>query len=136
MSYSAYHCGTRNIQTPQDSRLSQETGKFMFTELIELAGVHLNPKPSPIVKRFEFNSRCQKEGEPVAVFVAELRKIAQDYDYGPMLNDMLRDRLVCGTNATGIQRRLLAKPSLTFEKALEIALAAEAMERDSKSVSV
>ena len=37
--------------------------EFMFTELVELAGVHFNPKPSPIVKRFEFNSRCQKEGE-------------------------------------------------------------------------
>ena len=109
--------------------------EFMFTELVELAGVHFNPKPSPIVKRFEFNSRCQKEGESVAVFVAELRKIAEHCDYGPVLNDMLRDRLVCGTNATGIQRRLLVEPSLTFEKALEIALAAEAAEKDSKRLT-
>lgn len=27
----------------------------------------------PIIKRFEFNTRCQKEGEKVATFVAALR---------------------------------------------------------------
>ena len=44
---------------------------------MEIAATHFNPKPSPIVKRFEFNSRSQKEGESIAVFVAELRKIAE-----------------------------------------------------------
>ena len=102
---------------------------FSFSELVELAGTHFNPKPSPNVKRFKFNSRCQKDGEPTAVFVAELRKIAEHCDFGPMLNDMLRDRLVCGTSAKGIQRRLLVEPALTFKKALETALAAEAAEK-------
>ena len=92
---------------------------------------HYNPKPSPIVKRFEFNSRCQREGESIATYVAELRKIAEHCQFGVVLNDMLRDRLVCSTIHKGIQRRLLVEPSLTFNKAIETALAAEAADKDS-----
>ncbi len=38
---------------------------------------------------------------------------------------MLRDRLLCGIKADGIQRRLLAEAELTFEKALKLAQAIE-----------
>ena len=104
--------------------------ELRFSELVDLATRHYNPKPSPIVKRFEFNSRSQKEGESIAVFVAQLRKIAEHCDYGAVLSDMLRDRLVCGTSNKGIQRRLLLQAHLTFDRAMEIALAAEAAEKD------
>ena len=99
-------------------------------ELVELAKKHYNPKPSPIVNRFEFNSRSQ-ERETIAVYVAELRKIAKHCEFGEVLSDMLRDRLVCGTNNKGIQSRLLLQTELTFDKAMEVALAAEAAEKDS-----
>ena len=69
-----------------------------------------------IVKRFEFNSHTQKEGESIAVYVAELRKIAEYCEYGAMLSDMLRDRLVCGISTKSIQ---LQQTELTFDKALE-----------------
>ena len=42
---------------------------------------------------------------------------------------MLRGRLVCGIHDQGIQRRLLQQTDLTFDKALEVALAAEAAEK-------
>ena len=32
-----------------------------FEQLVELAKSHFNPKPSPIVKRYEFNTRKQEE---------------------------------------------------------------------------
>ena len=99
--------------------------ELRFSELVDLATRHYNP-----VKRFEFNSRSQKEGESIAVFVAQLRKIAEHCDYGAVLSDMLRDRLVCGTSNKGIQRRLLLQADLTFDRAMEIALAAEAAEKD------
>ena len=100
---------------------------------MEKARAHFNPKPSPIVKRYEFNTRRQGENEAVATYVAELRKIAEFCDYGAVLSDMLRDRLVCGIHNRAVQRRLLQEPSLTYDKALEIALSSEAAEKDSKS---
>ena len=62
----------------------------------------------------------------MADFVAELRALAEFCNYGETLNDMLRDRIVCGVRAEHIQRRLLAECNLTLQKALDIA---QSMER-------
>ena len=47
---------------------------------------------------------------------------------------MLRDRLVCGVNHEGLQRRLLAEKELTYEKAVELALATETAEKGSQDL--
>ena len=47
--------------------------------------------------------------ELVADFVAELRSLAEFCNFGASLNDMLRDRIVCGINSSKIQQRLLLK---------------------------
>ena len=47
---------------------------------------------------------------------------------------MLRDRLVCGIRDKRIQQRLLAEPELTFQKARELALAAETATRNSQDL--
>ena len=107
-----------------------------FSDIVNKAKAHFNPKPSPIVKWYEFNTRRQGEAESIATYVAELRKIAEYCDYGAVLSDMLRDRLVCGIHKQTIQRRLLLETSLTFDKALEMALAAEAADKDSKRLTV
>jgi len=64
---------------------------------------HYNPRPSEIVQRYKFNSRTRKNGETVADFVAESKKIAQHCEYGATLSQMLRDRLVCGVNDDWMQ---------------------------------
>lgn len=92
---------------------------------------HYNLTTSPIVKRFKFNSRCQGESKSVATYVAELRKIVEHSQFGCVLNDMLRDRLLYGIRHKGIQRKLVAEQSLTFDKAITTALAAEAANKDS-----
>ena len=102
----------------------------IFGELVELMKNHLQPRPSVIVERFTFHSRNRKEGETVAVYVAELKKFSEHCGFGDTLNDMLRDRLVCGINDGGIQRRLLSEPELTYKKALDLAQAMEAAERN------
>ena len=106
-----------------------------FEQLVTRAKSHFNPKPSPIVKRYEFNTRRQDEGETVSTFVAGLRKIAEYCEYGVVLSDMLRDRVVCGIRDKSVQRRLLWETELTFDKALEIALAAETADKDSKRLT-
>ena len=95
---------------------------------------HYELKPSEIVQRFKFNTRSRNSGETVAVYVAELRDIAQDCNYGNTLKEMLRDRLVCGINHQGIQRKLSAEKSLDFDKAYALALSIESAEKDSKDL--
>ena len=73
-------------------------------------------------------------GESIAMFVAELRKLSEFCNYGEMLNDMLRDRLVCGINNVAMQRRLLSESKLTLERALELAQGMEAADQSSKAM--
>ena len=47
---------------------------------------------------------------------------------------MIRDRLVCGVSHDTIQPRLLAEKDLTYEKAIEIAQAVEAAEKNTKII--
>ena len=48
---------------------------------------------------------------------------------------MLRDRLVCGVNQEGIQRKHLKEKNLTYDKALEITLSTEAAAKGSKDIN-
>ncbi|KAJ8023976.1 hypothetical protein HOLleu_36568 [Holothuria leucospilota] len=105
-----------------------------FTELVKLVKEHECPKPSPIVQRFKFNSRKQKEGETVAEYVADLRRIAEYCEYGDKLEEMLRDRIVCGVKDIRTQRRLLSETTLDFKKALETAKAMETAAKHSKDL--
>lgn len=103
-----------------------------FEEIVKRVTTQFKPKPSPIVKRFEFNTRVQKDGESVAEFVAALRKITEFCEYGSFLNDMLRDRLVCGIRDKKVQRRFLQESKLTYKEAFDMALAAETADKDAK----
>ena len=68
------------------------------------------------------------------MYLSELRVLAQWCKFGDTLDDMLRDRLVCGVNEETIQRRLLAESGLTLKKALEIAQGLEAAARNVREI--
>ena len=67
-----------------------------FEELAAVLTKHYTPKPSEVVQSFRFFSRVRQHGETVADFVAELRRLAEDCNFGTALERMLRDRIVCG----------------------------------------
>ena len=91
---------------------------------------HVEPKPSVVVQRFTFHSRIRRQGELVSNYVAELNKLSEHCVFGDSLQEMLRDRLVCGISDPRIQRRLLSEPDLTYKRAYDLASAMEAAERN------
>ncbi len=95
---------------------------------------HHNPTPSEIVQRFKFNSLFRHPGESVSTFVSELRSLCEFCNFGATLDDMLRDRLVCGINDDHVQRRLLAEDKLTFKRALEMAQAQETAAKNAQNL--
>ena len=105
-----------------------------FADIVDKAKAHFNPKPSPIVKRYEFIGGARGENEMISTYVAGLWKIAKHREYGTVLSDMLRDRLVWGIMDKMVQRRLLQQVDLTFDRALKTVLAAEAADKDSCSL--
>ena len=87
---------------------------------------HFCPQPQLAVRRFKFHSRQRKIGESVAAYVAELRSLARYCEFKDSLEDMLKDRLVCGVNDAHIQKGLLGEAKLTFEKVYAVAMGCEA----------
>lgn len=53
--------------------------------------------------------------------MAELRRLAEQCEFGSYLPEVLRDRLVCGLCSEAIQRQLLTEENLTLEKAYSTA---------------
>eukprot|EP00731_Ephydatia_muelleri_P004078 Em0002g254a len=64
-----------------------------FSEVTEVLIRHFEPKLIVIAERFSFYRRSQLVGESVADFVAELRRLARNCQFGDFLDEALRDRL-------------------------------------------
>ena len=105
-----------------------------YSSILEAMKLHYCPQPSEIVKRFEFNSRFRQPGKTVSTYVAELRALAEFCNFGDSLDNMLRDRLVCGINNEQVQKRLLSETDLTFKKALDLAQGLEAAAKNAHTL--
>ena len=99
-----------------------------YDDLVALVKDFHDSRPSVIVTRYKFNSQEFNQLRRV------LRRMLPYCDYTDTLPLMLRDRLVCGVNQSGIQKRLLAEKDLTFDEALDIAKALEAAEKDTQDL--
>ncbi|CAG2223037.1 unnamed protein product [Mytilus edulis] len=127
-------CGKNTYKLIRDLLAPAKPGTKSLADLTKLVKDHRDPVPSEIIQRFKFNSRTRHSDESVRTFIAALRSLTEHCNYGDTLNAMLRDRLVVGIKSDRIQRRLLAEPNLTFEKALEIATAMETAEKNTQDI--
>ena len=87
----------RNLVQP--TKLDDST----YDNIVDKLTGHYSPRQSPIVQRFKFHSRQRQPGESVSMYIAALRAMGEHCDFGQTLNDMIRDRLVCGVNDRNIQ---------------------------------
>ena len=69
------------------------------------------------------------------MFVAALRKLAEHCEFGDVLNDILRDRLVCGLRNEAAQKRLLTESTLTLEKAINISVTMEMASKEAQQLN-
>ena len=58
-------------------------------------------------ERFQFHKRDQKDGESVAEFVAELKRLSTHCKFDNCLDDALKDRFVFGLKKDSIQKKTL-----------------------------
>ena len=106
-----------------------------YDDIVKSLTTHYSPKPSIITQRYKFNTRYQRKDETIAEYVAASREISEFCDYKDQLEDMLRDRLVCGVHINAIQMRLLSETELTFEKAFKLATSIESAGHNSKTLT-
>ena len=66
---------------------------------------HLAPKPIMIAERYKFYNRVQAEGESIADYVAELRRLSLHCDFQAFTEQALRDKFVCGLQDFGTRKK-------------------------------
>ena len=124
-------CGAATYKLVRNLAVPRKPTELTFKGVVDLVQTHYSPKPPVIIQRFKFNTRSQEPGESVANFVASLRAIAQFCEYNALLDEMIRDRLVCGISKTSIiQRRLLSENDLTLQKAIDLAIGMEIADKN------
>ncbi|XP_063360606.1 uncharacterized protein LOC134649708 [Cydia amplana] len=113
----------------------KKPSELTYAGAVDLLKKHLQPKPSILAERYKFRQRRQMEGELVADYVAELKKLSLHCDFKTTLEDNLRDQLVCGIRSENTRQRLFAEDDkLTYGKAVTLACTLEAAERDASAV--
>ena len=76
-----------------------------FSDLVKTLGDHLDPQPTEMGERFRFGRHLQNEGESIASFVAELRRLSLHCGYRENLSTALRDQFVLGLHSEATQKK-------------------------------
>ncbi|XP_055680279.1 uncharacterized protein K02A2.6-like [Lutzomyia longipalpis] len=95
-----------------------------YEALVAVINEHYGPEKNVIMERYNFMKRVQKPGESVSEFIAEISKLSQHCQFQELEN-MLRDRIVCGILNEGLRKKLLSEKKLTYKTACEMARADE-----------
>ena len=85
--------------------------------------------------RCKFTTRDQRSDENIYQYVTELRRLANDRSYGELLEEMIRDRIVCGTNNPRIKEKHLQAETLDLSRAINIARGIEISTHQLKDLS-
>ncbi|XP_028162798.1 uncharacterized protein LOC114354567 isoform X2 [Ostrinia furnacalis] len=92
------------------------------------------PKRNVIYERFKFNARVQLQGERVDEFVTEIHRLAEHCEYGVLKTDLIRDRIVVGIADKSLSDRMLLKPDLTLEEAIQMGRQSEIQQEETKKM--
>ena len=96
---------------------------------------YVRPKLHPIFARFKFHNEVQGT-ETIESFLTRLRLCAKDCEYGKQTDEMIRDRIVFGTNSSKIREKLITVgKELTLDKTIQIAQSHEYSQEQLKTMS-
>ena len=127
-------CGSKTYSLFRNLLAPVAPSAKTYAELVTVMKEHKIPKPSIILERFKFFKRDRENSESIATYISELRKLTRECDFGTTLEDMLRDRLVCGIRNDKIQQRLLSQTTLSFAQAVSLSTAMERAEGNLKDL--
>ncbi|XP_077535352.1 uncharacterized protein LOC144147123 [Haemaphysalis longicornis] len=87
------------------------------------------------VERHRFRDRRQLHGEPISEFALALRELASSCNFAAQADTNLCDQFVAGVTCPRLRERLLLEgDALTFDRAVEIALLREQVQRESEAL--
>uniref|UniRef100_A0A147BN06 RNA-directed DNA polymerase n=1 Tax=Ixodes ricinus TaxID=34613 RepID=A0A147BN06_IXORI len=109
-------------------KLTEDEGKNYETVTAAFEK-HFVPRANVIYERARFNRRCQEPHESVDEFITGLHRLAESCEYGPLKDDLIRDRLVVGLLDVGLSEKLQLDPQLTLQTATQKARNSEIVKK-------
>ena len=126
--------GTAAYSKVKDLIIPKKVEESSYEDIVTILSEHYKPSSIEIAEHYKFFKRTQGQGESVMDFLAELKKIAVNCNFGAYLPTALRDQIVCGMTDSKCQHELLCKSDLTLEIALQHAKAFETVGRESQLI--
>ncbi|XP_077553117.1 uncharacterized protein LOC144167831 [Haemaphysalis longicornis] len=112
--------GMPNFRTLKNLLAPAKPEEKEYSQLVTVLKEHYVPKRMVIAERFRFNRRSQNEGESVAAFAVEIKRLASSCEFGPFLEEALWDRFVAGLKDQPTQAELFKKSTFNFATACDI----------------
>ena len=128
-----YSMGDKAEDLLQTFSLSEEDAK-KYSTVVEKFNSHFIKRCNVIYERARFNRRVQQEGESVEDFIFDVHTLAQHCAYGPLQEEMIRDRIVAGIRDASLSEKLQMDDRLTLETAVKKAQESEAVKQQQKMI--
>ena len=106
-----------------------EADKNDMEKILDQWQRHCVAATNVIFERYTFNKRIQAEGETFDSFLMSLRQLSHSCEFGPLQDDLIRDRIVCGIRDESVRKRLLQEANLTLARCITTCKAAEISEQ-------
>ncbi len=97
--------GTSTYKLVRNLVVPAKPSDVTYKDIIDRVRLHYKPASSTAVERLKFHSRIRKRNETVSTFICQLRELSQHCEFDN-LDEMLKDRLICGIGDSRMQRRL------------------------------
>ena len=128
--------GAKCYRQLKDLTAPTKPSEMKFEDICTRLSNYYNPKKTTLATRYNFYRRNQKDNESITDYVSNLKKLAQDCNFGTFRDTAIRDIFVCGLKSKATQRRLFAKEEseITLEKVEKIALSMEMADRETEEL--
>ncbi len=100
-------------------------GGTTYDEALAALDAHFTPRVNVVAVRQKFRQSAQCWDETVNQYIAELRHLAVDCQFGEMEDEMLRDQLIERAFLVAVRDRLLLESEVTLERASTLAFQVE-----------
>ena len=78
-------CGAKTYQLIKNLIAPEKPTDKRYEEVVQVMKDHVEPKPSVVVQRFTFHSRTRRQGELIADYMTELKKLSEHCVFGDSL---------------------------------------------------
>ena len=104
-----------------------EEDRKKYDKVVKKLDAFFKVRKNVIYERARFNQRNQGEGESVECYITALYQLVEFCEFGPLKDDLLRDRIVVGIRDKAVSQRMQLDSNLTLEKAKRLAMQSAAV---------